>query len=125
MYKNPSMQLRRKLYHAILKPRIPYVRTIILLVGQLTRIEQYLFINFRVPADQPRLNFNENPCVGIHLGVKTSTYGPWFDHTAKMEVRVGCPGHLNTTAGSCQPMKEVVNCERICSCERARSGHKR
>ena len=60
-----------------------------------------LFIPFMVPVDNPRLNFNENPCMGIHLGVKTSTSGPWFHHTAKMEVIVGCCScQLYITAGT-------------------------
>ena len=47
-----------------------------------------------VPADQhPRLNFNKNPYMVIHFGVKTSTSGIWFNHKAlmeAMEVRMKC-----------------------------------
>ena len=34
------------------------------------------------------------------MGVKTSTSGPWFDHTAWMEVRVGYPCKHYITAGN-------------------------
>ena len=55
-----------------------------------------------VPADHPRLNLNENPRVGIHFGVKTAIFGPLFDHTAWMEVRVGCLCQLNLITGTCR-----------------------